>query len=102
MYTKCGRISEARNVFNTLPKKNVVTWNALIEGYAQYEQGDGAMNCFKQMKKEGLTPDVVTFLSLLKASPYPQWDQDEYHPQHTQHKLTFHCVSTSLHQLYCI
>ena len=36
MYAKCGRISEARNVFNTLPKKNVVTWNAMIGGYVNH------------------------------------------------------------------
>ena len=44
MYAKCGVVVKAQQVLNELPVKNVVTWNALIEGYAQYGQGDGAMN----------------------------------------------------------
>ena len=35
MYAKCGAISKARQMLDGLPLRNVVSWNALIAGYAQ-------------------------------------------------------------------
>lgn len=35
MYAKCGNILYARQVFDTMPERNVVSWTALITGYAQ-------------------------------------------------------------------
>ncbi|GFS37555.1 pentatricopeptide repeat (PPR-like) superfamily protein [Actinidia rufa] len=33
MYAKCGDIFGSRKVFDNMPKRNVVTWNAMIGGY---------------------------------------------------------------------
>ncbi|KAL1212484.1 Pentatricopeptide repeat-containing protein [Cardamine amara subsp. amara] len=35
MYAKCGNILYARQVFDKMPERNVVSWTALITGYAQ-------------------------------------------------------------------
>eukprot|EP00250_Pteridium_aquilinum_P000097 c10113_g3_i1 orf=34-876(+) len=48
MYAKCGSLIEAQEVFNILPVRSVVTWTALIAGYAQNECGDEALKCFEQ------------------------------------------------------
>jgi pentatricopeptide repeat protein len=45
----------------------VVTWSALISGYAQHGLGEEAMACFEQMQSERIIPDAVTFVSVLKA-----------------------------------
>lgn len=34
MYGKCGSIDKAIQVFERLPKSNVITWNAVIGGLA--------------------------------------------------------------------
>mgnify|MGYP002775786327 CR=1 FL=1 len=34
-YAKCGLHGDARELFEKLPVRNVVSWNALISGYAQ-------------------------------------------------------------------
>ena len=67
MYAKCGSLATAGQVFEKLCVRNVVSWNALITGYAENEQGDKALLCFEKMKKEGVSPNTVTFLCCLKA-----------------------------------
>lgn len=67
MYAKCGALPKARQVFDELPVRDVVSWNALIAGHCQHEYNQEAMECFERMKGEGLSPDVMTFGCLLKA-----------------------------------
>lgn len=66
-YSKCGSLIEARNLFDGLTEKTVVSWNAMITGYVQHEQSAEALALFQQMKQEGVVPDKVTLLSILKA-----------------------------------
>ncbi|XAR50591.1 hypothetical protein NMG60_11004950 [Bertholletia excelsa] len=66
MYVRCGRLSLAWNQFNTL-KKDIVSWNILLTGYAQRGQGILAMELFDRMTSSGVKPDEITFISLLCA-----------------------------------
>ena len=65
MYAKCGSMLKAQEVFNELITRNVVSWNALIAGYAQQGLIDEALDCFKQMQSEGICPDSSTFSCIL-------------------------------------
>lgn len=67
MYVKCGSFDAAFNVFERLPKRDVVTWGAVIAECAQDEQGHMALQLFPQMQREGIVPDHATFLCVLKA-----------------------------------
>jgi pentatricopeptide repeat protein len=67
MYAKCGVLSKAQQVLKELHVRNVVSWNALITGYAEHGQGHEAVNSFDQMQSEGLAPDDVTYMCVLKA-----------------------------------
>mgnify|MGYP002775434358 CR=1 FL=1 len=67
MYAKCGALVKAKEVFNKLFVRDVVVWNALITGYAEHGFGEEALHCFSLMQNEGLSPDRITFLSVLKA-----------------------------------
>lgn len=67
MYAKCGLLSEAREVIDKLPVRNVVSWNALISGYAEHGPSQEAMKCFKQMQMDNVAPDTITFICILKA-----------------------------------
>ena len=67
MYAKCGLLVKAHEVLKELHIRDAVAWSALIAGYAQHEQGHEALQCFEQMQREGFSPDVVTFTSILKA-----------------------------------
>lgn len=68
MYVKCGSLSKAQEVFDTLSCQDVVTWTALISGYAQSEDGgEKALSCFKSMQLEGVCPNAHTFSCILKV-----------------------------------
>eukprot|EP00246_Nothoceros_aenigmaticus_P018554 TRINITY_DN9756_c1_g1_i1.p1 TRINITY_DN9756_c1_g1~~TRINITY_DN9756_c1_g1_i1.p1 ORF type:complete len:380 (+),score=45.65 TRINITY_DN9756_c1_g1_i1:3-1142(+) len=66
-YVKCGRLDDAREVFSKMPNRDVVTWNALLNGYAQHGYGLLALHCFEDMQQEGIKPNDVTFGCLLVA-----------------------------------
>ncbi|KAH7282204.1 hypothetical protein KP509_35G018800 [Ceratopteris richardii] len=67
MYAKCCPLMEARLVFDTLPKRDVVSWTILIQGYAEHESCEEALTCFEEMEGEGISPNAVTFSCILKA-----------------------------------
>ncbi|KAK7410346.1 hypothetical protein VNO78_01060 [Psophocarpus tetragonolobus] len=67
MYSKCGMVSEASRVFNTLPVRNVISWNAMIAGYTKERYSEEALNLFREMQQKGEVPDGYTYSSLLKA-----------------------------------
>ncbi|KAM2234752.1 hypothetical protein PS2_012847 [Malus domestica] len=67
MYGKCGDLSSARRVFDSLKKKDRITWNAMISGYAQNGMSDEAMVLFDGMKEAGVNPDKITLVGVLSA-----------------------------------
>jgi pentatricopeptide repeat protein len=67
MYVKSGLMKKAQKAHDGLFVHDVISWSVLISGYAQQDQCNKALDCFEQMQVEGLSPDVVTFISVLKA-----------------------------------
>ncbi|XP_059069664.1 pentatricopeptide repeat-containing protein At1g11290, chloroplastic-like isoform X1 [Cryptomeria japonica] len=67
MYAKCGSINKARELFDRMPERNVVSWTAMIAGYAQNGFVEKALDTFKQMKLAGIKPNSTTFASILPA-----------------------------------
>ncbi|XP_057873038.2 pentatricopeptide repeat-containing protein At5g39350 [Cryptomeria japonica] len=67
MYAKCGNIEKARELFDKMPQRNVVSWNAMIAGYAQNGFCNDALKIFELMKHSGTYPDSVSFACVLFA-----------------------------------
>ncbi|XP_057870779.1 putative pentatricopeptide repeat-containing protein At1g68930 isoform X2 [Cryptomeria japonica] len=67
MYAKCGSIHKARALFDKMPQKNVVSWTAMIAGYAQNGLIEKALENLKQMQLTGVNPNSATFVSILPA-----------------------------------
>ncbi|CAI0417602.1 unnamed protein product [Linum tenue] len=40
MYCKCGALEDAKKLFVEMPRRDLVTWNAMISGYAQHGAGE--------------------------------------------------------------
>ncbi|KAK7306570.1 hypothetical protein VNO77_44519 [Canavalia gladiata] len=68
MYSKCGRIADARIVFDHMLEKNVFSWTSMIDGYGKNGFPDEALELFEKMQtKYCIMPNFVTFLSALSA-----------------------------------
>ncbi|CAM0880581.1 unnamed protein product [Alopecurus aequalis] len=67
MYAKCGRIRDARRVFDGMLERNTVSWNALIAGYVESGKVAQAVELFLYMERERFVPDEATFATLLTA-----------------------------------
>eukprot|EP00250_Pteridium_aquilinum_P026491 c33091_g1_i1 orf=1-303(+) len=67
MYAKCGSLKEARMVFDTMMCPNLVSWGAMISGYAQHGQGLAALQVFENMEAKGFRSDKYIYSGVLKA-----------------------------------
>ncbi|KAI3792922.1 hypothetical protein L2E82_06815 [Cichorium intybus] len=67
MYCKGGNLEMARRVFVKMPQKDVFSWTSLISGLALHGNGRSTLQVFGDMVSSGLTPNDVTFLSVLSA-----------------------------------
>lgn len=67
MYLKCGSLELGRKIFDGMLKRDTICWNVMILGLAMHGDGDGALELFSSMQREGCRPDDVTFLALLTA-----------------------------------
>ncbi|KAA8550001.1 hypothetical protein F0562_001685 [Nyssa sinensis] len=67
LYTKCGRIDLAREVFNGIPNKDVASWNTMILGYGMLGELDIAINLFEGMREDGVEYDSVSYIAVLSA-----------------------------------
>ncbi|KAJ8616014.1 hypothetical protein MRB53_035386 [Persea americana] len=67
MYAKCGCLDKAMKVFDEMSKKDVVSWNSMVQGLAMHGNGERALELFWRMKQDGPAPDGVTFVGVLSA-----------------------------------
>ena len=67
MYGRCGTLNQAREVFERLPKRNIVAWSAMISTYGQHGEGHEAVRLFRHMQQEGIIPCEIAFIAILSA-----------------------------------
>ncbi|XP_065851414.1 putative pentatricopeptide repeat-containing protein At3g15130 [Euphorbia lathyris] len=68
MYSKCGRIKEAAQMFDIMPVRNGISWNSMIAGYVTAGFGKKAVVLFKKMiEDDEQVPDEFTLTSIFKA-----------------------------------
>lgn len=67
MYVKCGSLDYARTLFDEMPGKGLITWNAMISGYAQNGLATHVLDLYREMEFLGVCPDPVTFVGVLSS-----------------------------------
>ncbi|CAL9111967.1 unnamed protein product [Musa textilis] len=67
MYAKCGDIDSSSKVFDGSRQKDLVSWNAMLLGYALHGWPSRAFEVFDKMSAHDVRPDKVTFVCLLMA-----------------------------------
>ncbi|KDP34229.1 hypothetical protein JCGZ_07800 [Jatropha curcas] len=67
MYTKCGCIAQACQLFDQMRERDVISWSTMIAGLANHGQAREAIAMFERMKEAKIEPNGITFVGLLSA-----------------------------------
>lgn len=67
MYSKCKKVDRAADIFSKLQGKTLVSWNAMILGYAQNGRVNEALNYFCKMRSKNIKPDSFAMVSVIPA-----------------------------------
>lgn len=67
MNAKCGNMERAINLFEQMPKRDLISYCSMIHGLSIHGRGEEAVSLFNSMLNEGLTPDEVAFTVILTA-----------------------------------
>nr|XP_004493630.1 pentatricopeptide repeat-containing protein At1g71490-like [Cicer arietinum]XP_012569254.1 pentatricopeptide repeat-containing protein At1g71490-like [Cicer arietinum] len=67
MYSRSGKVLEARKVFDSLSRRDGVTYTSMIFGYGMRGDGETALKLFEEMCRFDIKPDHVTMVAVLTA-----------------------------------
>jgi pentatricopeptide repeat protein len=69
MYCNCGDTRKAFSVFLRMENPDLVSWNSMIAGYSENEEGEEAMALFVQLQEMSLPkPDEYTYAAIISAT----------------------------------
>ncbi|XP_047962626.1 putative pentatricopeptide repeat-containing protein At3g15130 [Salvia hispanica] len=71
-YIKCGDTANALQLFDEMPERNVVSWTALIAGFAQKGFPSQTLSLFSAMHRSSVRPNEFTFVSVLQACSFSE------------------------------
>ncbi|XP_062004662.1 pentatricopeptide repeat-containing protein At4g21065-like [Rosa rugosa] len=67
MYAKCRVIHDARQLFDNMPNRDIVTWTVMIGGFAECRNASESLVLFDRMIDQGVVPDKVTMVTVVNA-----------------------------------
>ncbi|KAJ7962912.1 Pentatricopeptide repeat-containing protein [Quillaja saponaria] len=67
MYVKCGDVGSARLVFDKMPHRDTISWNAMISGYFENGECLKGLGLFFRMRELSVNPDLMTMTSVIAA-----------------------------------
>jgi pentatricopeptide repeat protein len=70
LYAKCGRVEKARDVFDKMPQRDAVSWNAMIAGYVQNGHVDEALQFFRNMPERNVVSWNTMIAAYAKDGPF--------------------------------
>ncbi|WOL02526.1 hypothetical protein Cni_G11245 [Canna indica] len=68
LYSKGGRILDARKIFEELDDPDLVVWNTMISGYSLNDEfSEEGLECFRSMQRAGFIPDDCSFVCAISS-----------------------------------
>ncbi|KAF4347161.1 hypothetical protein G4B88_012802 [Cannabis sativa] len=67
MYYNSRDLDTAKLLFESMPEKTLVSWNAMMTGFRQHSLHKEIMVSFGEMTRDGKRPNHITLLNLLPA-----------------------------------
>nr|GMD93322.1 pentatricopeptide repeat-containing protein At1g25360 [Ipomoea batatas] len=86
-YGRCGDIDAAQCLFLTMPFFDSVSWNAMIAALGQHGHGAHAIKLFEEMLEERISPDSISFLTVLSACSHAGLVKEGQHYFDLMHRV---------------
>lgn len=67
VYSRCGCVELARQVFKSMKQRTLVSWNSIIVGLATNGYAEETLEYFESMLSQGFKPDGISFTGALTA-----------------------------------
>ncbi|CAJ1977111.1 unnamed protein product [Sphenostylis stenocarpa] len=103
MYMRCESVTDARQMFDEIPNKDIISWTSMISGLVQRQCPRESLDLFCQMLVSGFEPDGVLLTCVLSACAslglhdYGRWVHEYIDRRHI--KWDVH-VGTALVDMY--
>ncbi|XVF81849.1 hypothetical protein PTKIN_Ptkin15bG0188600 [Pterospermum kingtungense] len=102
-YAKCGRMTEAQKLFNLFPTRNLQSFNAIIIGYAESDQGFQAFQLFQLLLKSDVGFDEISLSGAFSACAVMEGYLEGIQVHALAAKSTFEsniCVANAILDMY--
>ncbi|XP_076956366.1 pentatricopeptide repeat-containing protein At3g14730-like [Bidens hawaiensis] len=66
-YLRFELVVDAHQVFDEMPDRDVVLWNAMINGYSQIGEFRNALQCLRKLRADGSVPSRFTVTGILSV-----------------------------------
>lgn len=68
VYSECScSLEDFFNISSTITLWDQISWNVVIAGFSNLGIGEEALTCFSKMRQAGISVDIFTYASVLKA-----------------------------------
>ncbi|KAJ0086329.1 hypothetical protein Patl1_07381 [Pistacia atlantica] len=109
MYVKTRHLDEAMRIFEFLPNKNVIMYNAMMAGFMHADivsddSANRAFNLFSEMQRQGIKASKFTFSIILKACDIVEAFEygKQIHAQIYKRNLSDEFIGSALVELYSL
>ncbi|CAA0831625.1 Pentatricopeptide repeat-containing protein [Striga hermonthica] len=75
MYSRCGHLPEAALVFDGMPERNRVSWQAMVVAYARNGLCSEALRLVYRMRAEGVEVDDYVLSTVISACGDFKWEE---------------------------
>ncbi|XP_027338016.1 putative pentatricopeptide repeat-containing protein At1g74400 [Abrus precatorius] len=104
VYAEQGNLSNAHQVFDEIPFKNIICWTSLISAYVDHHKHNQALQLFRLMLMNNVEPDQVTVTVALSAcAETGALEMGEWIHAFVQHKQGLNrdlCLNNALINMY--
>uniref|UniRef100_A0A0D9VAX1 DYW domain-containing protein n=1 Tax=Leersia perrieri TaxID=77586 RepID=A0A0D9VAX1_9ORYZ len=73
MYGRCGRVEDAGKVFDGMPSRNLVSWNALMSAVSDAGLPRRGLELFRECLVLGMAPDEATLVTVMPMCTALGW-----------------------------
>ncbi|WJX83808.1 hypothetical protein P8452_66442 [Trifolium repens] len=104
VFCNCGRIEDAKWIFNSMPNKTLISWNSILVGLNQNAAPSEALDTFFRMNKLDVKMDKFSFASVISAcanKPFLDLGEQVFGKTIALGLESDQIISTSLVDFYC-